>query len=83
MLIIWYDIKTSILAGIRPFLILAAVGMTLQVGIDETEQLVVQAFTAEILFPFLVAMLSYRLILEDMEEQRTEFLRVRKPLQRV
>lgn len=81
LLIIWYDIKTSIPAGIWPFLVLASVGIMLQVGIDETEQLLVQAFTAEILFPLLAAMLSYRLILEDMEEQRIEFLMVREPLQ--
>ncbi len=83
LLIIWYDIKTAIPAGIWPFFVLASVGIMLQVGIDETEQLLYQAFTAEILFPLLVAMLSYRLILEDVEEQRIEFLMVREPLQSV
>lgn len=83
LLIIWYDIKTAVPGGIWPFLILAGVGVMLQVGIDETEQLLAQAFTAEILFPLLVATLSYRLILEDVEEQRVEFFIVREPLQRV
>lgn len=83
LLIIWYDIKTAIPAGVWPFLVLASAGIMLQVGIDETEQLLYQAFTAEILFPLLVAMLSYRLILEDMEGQRIEFLMVREPLQSV
>ena len=83
LFIIWYDVKTSIPAGIWPLLVLASVGIMLQLGIDETEQLLYQAFTAEILFPLLVAMLSYRLILEDIEEQRIEFLMVREPLQSV
>ncbi len=83
LLIIWYDIKTAMPAGIWSFLVLASVGIMLQVGVDETEQLLVQAFTAEILFPFLVAVLSYRLILDDVEEQRIEFLIVREPLQSV
>lgn len=83
LLVIWYDIKTVMPAGIWPFLVLACVSIVLQIATDETEQLLYQAFVAEILFPLLVAMISYRLIMEDMEEQRIEFLTIREPLQSI
>lgn len=82
LLILWYDIKSTIPGGFWPFFILVGGGVLL-IGVDNdaSSQILFQAFLTESLFPLLTAFFSYRIILIDEEEQRVDFLKTREAIQ--
>ena len=79
--ILRYDMATAVPGRIWPFLVLMLAGLLL-VGSesDPLLQLLSEAFFVEALFPLLVGLISYRLILIDREKQRLGFLRTRETL---
>ena len=78
-----YDIATTVPGRMWTFLLLMLIGLLL-VGLESASslQLLIEAFFIEVLFPLVVGLISYRLILIDRERQRLGFLRTRETLSR-